>query len=382
MTLSLKNCTIPSLPGPPGDYTIHIDQDRIGAVHLGPESRTPSGDVFDLRGGIVVPGYIDLQVNGAGDALFQSDPTVDTLRKMASALLSVGVTSFLPTLTAATPDHIDRALDAISDLTSAERHSVLGINLEGPFINPSKSGMASVKDVVPFDAGMVRRLSEFGHPIFMTAAPEALSEKSLASLRDAGVVVSLGHTSTSFEDAQLSFSQGVNCATHLFNAMTGVAGRDPGLVGAVLDSDSVRTSLIADGFHVHPAVARLAFRTLGRERIFLISDGMPSLAGTVSEFDYGDHHVTDRGGNCTTEDGVLAGTGIDVGRACLQLSEWVGCPFLEGLPMITSTPAAVLGIGNDYGVVAAGAVANLAILDQDLRIIRTVSAGQVGAVVS
>jgi N-acetylglucosamine-6-phosphate deacetylase len=173
------------------------------------------------------------------------------------------------------------------------------------------------------------------------------------------------------------FDHGVKAATHIFNAMSGLAGRSPGVVGAIFESDSVFSSFIADGHHVHPANARLAGRLLGPTRLFLVSDGMPTLGSDLTEFEYQGLHITDRNGRCTTDDGTLAGTGIDILQACKNMSTWLDIDMAVALQMITSTPARVLGLDHRLGAIKPGAVADMVVLTEDYSVDSVVVGGQI-----
>ncbi len=320
--------------------------------------------VEDLQGKVLSAGLIDLQVNGAGDALFQTEPTVETLRAMASALAADGVTAFLPTLTPADRGHAASAIDAIRAFAAETPSSVLGINLEGPFINPDKAGMATVGSV-GFDEDLLSLLAGFEMPICMTIAPEALGEDDAVRLVEAGVTLSLGHTTASYEEAVRYLKLGARGGTHIFNAMTGIAGRDPGLAGALLNDEKAFASLIADGYHVHAANVRLAETVMEPDRLFLISDGMPPLGGTTSTFKYGSHTVTAANGRCTTENGVLAGTAVPIAQGLRNVSEWTGIALHDLIPMATRTPAEYIG-EPALGRVEPGSPARFAIWEPDL----------------
>ena len=337
-------------------------------TQVGPAGSCRSrGNVQDLNGCIVAPGFIDLQVNGAGGVLFQHAPNPLTIDTMVAALRRLGVTSFLPTLTASSPEKLAEAVSTIRHCMAEHSGTVLGLNMEGPFINPQKAGMADASATRKYERGSLSALFvPSSIPLLMTIAPEALRVENLDELLSYGTVVAIGHTAASYEHVCEFFTHGVKITTHAFNAMTGVSGREPGVVGALLDTDAVFTSLIADGYHVHPANARLLWRELGPHRIFLISDGMPSLGSTVREFHYNEHVVTDREGKCTTAEGVLAGTGIDLLSACKNMAHWLNIDIAVALQMITSNPARAFGLEGKYGSIRPGAFANFVVMSRDL----------------
>jgi len=292
---------------------------------------------------------------------------------MSDALSRFGITGFLPTLTATDAATTLRAAEAVRASLSQNSQAVLGLNLEGPFINASKAGMADADACRPFDVEFVRDVVEEIAPgkLYMTAAPENFDD----NVETAGAILSIGHTTATYEETCAFFQSGVGVATHMFNAMTGVSGREPGVAGAILDSTATRASLIADGYHVHPATARLAFTRLGDARLFLISDGMPPIGSEITTFTYGSHLVTASSGRCTTEDGVLAGTAVDLGQAARNLAGWLDDDVATVVPLITSVPAAVLGIDAEYGAIKPGAVANLVVTDYALNVEQTIVRG-------
>jgi N-acetylglucosamine-6-phosphate deacetylase len=337
------------------------------------------GDRISLAGRWLAPGFVDLQVNGAGGALFQAAPDRDSLRRMETALRGLGVTGFLPTLTSAQADTILRTAEKVGEHIASGPCAVLGLNLEGPFINASKAGMANADDCVPFDVELVRETAARISPgkLYLTVAPENVGD--VKSLDCADVIFAIGHTTASYEQARKFFDNGVRVSTHLFNAMTGISGREPGVAGAVLDSTVVSSSLIADGYHVHPANARLAFGRLGLNRLFLISDGMPPLGSNVREFQYGSHIVTEEDGRCMTEDGVLAGTAVSIGQGLNNLAHWLDVDIASLVPLVTSVPMQVLGLDTEHGRICEGTVANLIVTDSSLAVEHVIVQGDLSA---
>jgi N-acetylglucosamine-6-phosphate deacetylase len=357
------------------------DQDVVLAdgyiVYVGaPASNQWDGRRVDLAGRWLAPGFIDLQVNGAGDELFQTNRTTSSLSTMADALRALGVTAFLPTLTATTSEETLEAAEAVGAYIAAGADGVMGLNLEGPFINPAKAGMADAAQCRPFDRGLVREVVRCVKPgkVYMTVAPEVV-RGAVDELVRQGVIVSVGHTLASYEETVECVRRGATVVTHLFNAMTGLTGRDPGVVAAALDAANVYVSLIADGYHVHPASCRVAAGSLGVERLLLISDGMPPLAGTVREFSYGPHRVTEQDGRCATEEDVLAGTAVGLAHAARNLADWLEIDVARVVPAVTSVPARTLGLGRTHGEIRAGNVADLVIVDDALNVEHTIVGG-------
>ena len=377
MAICVTNCNLFANGGRVRNQDVAIQGDRI--VYVGPAGSFGQADeTIDLKDRWLSPGFIDIQVNGAGGALFQESITAATLDTMSAGLRSVGVTSFLPTLTTMPESKMSDAAALINQYREHNPHAVLGVNFEGPFINPDKAGMAEAsycKAYEPsFRPSVIDKLG--GGRMYMTCAPEAVTAAGVADLRKAGVVVAIGHTTASVGDAHAFFDSGCRMATHLFNAMTGISGRDPGVAGAALARMDVACSLIADGHHIHRDTARLVHDTIGVERIALISDGMPPIGGEVQSFQYGENKISvSSDGKCTTEDGVLAGTAVGLNDACRNLAEWLSVDIASLVPAISSTPARILGVEGDYGSIRPGMVANLVITDTKLTVDTTIVAG-------
>jgi N-acetylglucosamine-6-phosphate deacetylase len=376
MTITLANCNLFTSGQRLLMQDIVLDGERV--TYVGASGTADHTDArIDMSDQWLAPGFLDLQVNGAGGALFQATPDHDSLRMMETALRKLGVTGFLPTLTASSVEITLKAAETVGTYIANGSQSVLGLNLEGPFINASKAGMASAEECKPFDAELLSSVVELVKPgkVYMTFAPENVSAPS--GMRDSGAILAIGHTTASYDQTQDFFEHGINVTTHIFNAMTGISGRDPGVAGAVLDSDHVCSSLIADGYHVHPANARLAFARLGADRLFLISDGMPPLGSDVRKFAYGSNTVTEDAGRCLTGDGVLAGTAVSVGQGLQNFAQWLNLDVACVVPLATSTPAKILGLEHDYGRIQAGSIANFVVTDSLLTVKSTITRGDV-----
>lgn len=346
--------------------------------HVGDQgSWGKGGRRVDLQGKWLAAGFVDAQVNGAGDELFQASRTTATLSTMENALRTLGVTAFLPTLTATTAGEMLEAAEAVGSYLRGGGTAVFGLNLEGPFINPAKAGMADPAQCRPLEVELIRQVVERASPgnVFVTVAPE-VAGSAVEDLARLGAIVSVGHTRASYEEAATCLRRGAVAATHLFNAMSGLTGREPGVIAAVADTPGVLASIIADGYHLEPATARAASRLIGLERVFLISDGMPPLAGTVHEFRYGSHTVTEAGGQCLTEDGVLAGTAVGIAEAARNLAGWIGVDVARVVPAITSIPARMLRREGFAGEIRVGAVADLVITDEALHVEQTIVRGE------
>lgn len=321
---------------------------------LGPHAQAPrSGENIDLGGDILFPGYVDLQVNGGDGILFNADPSLSTLCRMASAHRSLGVTALLPTLITDTAE-ITRAAIAAARAAIAERvPGIVGLHLEGPHLSVARKGAHDAALIRPMEAHDMQMLLETAQalPVLkITVAPESVTEDQVATLTKAGVLVSLGHSDADFETCQRYFAAGARCATHLFNAMSQLGNREPGLVGATLANGAVSAGLIADAVHVHPATMRAAWQAkTGPGRIFLVSDAMAVAGSDAVEFELGGRLIRRRNGILTLEDGTLAGADLDLTTAVRTMVESVGIPVADALRAATRTPADMIGLAYGFG---------------------------------
>jgi N-acetylglucosamine-6-phosphate deacetylase len=327
-------------------------------------SDIPAGTaVQDLGGGMLVPGYVDLQVNG-GDGLMLNDaPEPETLRRMAQAHARLGATSILPTLITDTPEVTAAAVAAVCAAVAESVPGIIGLHLEGPHLDPRRKGAHDPALIRPMQRQDLDALLAAAHalPVLMvTLAPEAADHGQIAALTRAGAVVSLGHTDADFATCRAAFDAGARCVTHLFNAMRQLGNREPGVVGAALADGRVSAGLIADGIHVHPAAMGAALRAkAGPGEVFLVSDAM-AVAGTdLDGFRLNGRRIGRRDGRLTLADGTLAGADLDLTTALRVLCRDVGLPLGHALRMATAVPARVAGRGGHIGALVPGARADL-----------------------
>ena len=297
---------------------------------------------IDLDGDILSPGYVDLQVNGGGGVMFNADPSLNTIKRIARAHHRLGVSALLPTLITDTPDVTRAAISAGIEAVKEGVPGVAGIHLEGPHLSITRKGAHDAALIRPMDDADLAALltAATALPTLMvTLAPENATPEQVRTLAKAGVIVSLGHTNAGFETCMAYISAGARCATHLFNAMSQLGNREPGLVGAALQSGELSCGLIADGLHVHPASIRTAWQAKsGPGRIFLVSDAM-AVAGTEdTSFHLGGREILRKGGKLTLQDGTLAGADLDLTTAIRLLVEQVGISLEDALCAATTTP--------------------------------------------
>lgn len=331
----------------------------------------PEYTTVELAPGILAPGFLDLQVNGAGGLAVDGNTTAETLARICATQASLGATGCLPTLITDTPDATATVIAAGIAAARQDTPGFLGLHLEGPHLDPRRKGAHDPALIRPMTDSDLRPLIHAAKnlpALMVTVAPESATAAQIAALRTAGVIVSLGHTDCS---AATALAVGATSATHLFNAMSQLGNREPGLVGAVLSSD-LYAGLIADGIHVDPVTLRIALAAKP-DRIFLVSDCM-ALAGTDrSEMVLGNRLILRKDGRLTLEDGTLAGADLTIPRA-LQVLAGIGITPERALAMATTIPAAVIG-RPDLGTLRAGARADMVHLSTDFTLTKVWRAG-------
>jgi len=336
-----------------------IDGERIAA--LVKESDIPSDcERVALGGGDLLPGFIDCQVNGGGGVLFNDAPTVEGIKAIGAAHRRFGTTGFLPTLISDDLSVLDKALDAVEEAISQHVPGVLGVHLEGPFLNPSRAGIHDRARIRKIDDAAVERLTRLsGGRTVITLAPECAPPGVIKKLASNGAVVCAGHSAATYEETNRALAEGLSGFTHLFNAMTPFTSREPGMVGAALSDVNSWCGLIADLHHVHPASIALALRTKQPEQFFLVTDAMPTVGWDKSTFMLGDTPITAKDGRLTGPDGTLAGAHLDMATAVRNMIAGVGVAPEIAVAMASAVPAAFLGLGAVRGRIAPGLAADL-----------------------
>lgn len=308
----------------------------------------PDGTVVDIEGGILSPGYVDLQVNGGDGVMFNDDPSVDTLTRIARAHRTLGATTILPTLITDTHEKTQAAIEAVQAALRANVPGIGGLHLEGPHLSVVRKGAHDGALIRPMEEADLQSLlvAKADIPVLkVTIAPENVTLDQVARMAEAGILVSLGHTDAPFDTCCAYAKAGARCVTHLFNAMSQLGNREPGLVGAALATSTLSAGLIADGIHVHPATVRAAWTSkVAPGRIFLVSDAM-AVAGTdQSEFHLEGRRISREHGRLTLEDGTLAGADLDLTTAIRVLVNEVGVDLETALRAATSAPAEVIAL--------------------------------------
>ncbi len=372
MTEVLSNARVLSDHGFRDRQSVVLHDGLIQAVGNDDEIDAGDGGVLDLNGQLLLPGFIDIQVNGGGGVLFNDAPSVDTIRAIGDAHRNFGTTGFLPTLISDDLEVVAAAIAATDEAISAGVPGVLGIHVEGPFLNEAKKGVHDPAKFRVLDDDAISLLSSLKRgKTLVTLAPETTSPELIAKLVDAGVIVAAGHTNGSYDEVRAALDAGLNGFTHLFNAMSPLTSREPGVVGAALDDDSSWCGLIADGHHVHPASLRIAIASKPRGCSLLVTDAMSSVGAVNKSFEFNGQLIDVSNGRCVTADGTLAGSDLDMASAVRNATTMLRVELAEAVRMASTYPAAALGIDTELGQIKAGYRANLVLTDLELNVSNT-----------
>lgn len=334
-----------------------------------PSRRLPAGT-------FLAPGFIDLQVNGGGGILLNDDPSPDAMRAIARAHRPLGTTAILPTFIT---DSRDKTLRAIASAhAAAGEEGVIGLHLEGPFINPSRAGVHARGHIVQARAGDLKWLRPLGAAgrSLITLAPECVPEGFVRALVNAGLRVAAGHSEASSEDMMRAMDEGLTGVTHLFNAMPPFQGRAPAVVGTAFADNRLVAGLIVDGVHVDPVSVRAAFAAKGADGIALVTDAMPTVGAAIDTFALTGKTVALRDGRLVTAEGTLAGAHLDMASAVRNAVTLCGIPLEHALAAATCTPARFLGLEHERGALVQGARADLVALDDHLNVIEVWMGGK------
>jgi N-acetylglucosamine-6-phosphate deacetylase len=356
------------------DYAAVIEGSHIRSVIRRDELSASVPTRHLPEGAWLAPGFIDTQVNGGGDMLFNDDPSPRVIAAIAAAHRRFGTTALLPTLLSATQEQMRAARNAV-EVVASQDPSIIGLHYEGPFLSPEKAGVHDRRMIRRPGAGDIELLAPLRHgALLVTLAPEEVPAGFIRSLADAGVRVSLGHSMASYAQTRAAISEGLTGFTHLFNAMRPLAGREPGPIAAALEEPAAWFGLIVDGEHVAPAMLRLALRGGGQP--MLITDAMPPVGGTRSEFSLYGQPIAVRDGRCTTADGILAGSVLDMASAVRNCVRLLGMPLAAALRLASTAPAEFLGVDTWLGHLAPGYRADMVALDPaEVRVFATWVAG-------
>ncbi|MEP7454618.1 N-acetylglucosamine-6-phosphate deacetylase [Phyllobacterium sp. SB3] len=351
------------------DSALVVDQ---GAIKNIESASTLSADIrrVEMNGGKLVPGFIDVQVNGGGGVLLNDGPSLDAIRTICDAHFAFGTTALLPTLITDTPEITAAAIAAGKAAAQEKVAGFIGLHLEGPHLSVSHKGTHDPQLIRPMDdadlIAIIEAVQEI--PVLLTTvAPETVPPEKIKAMADAGVIVSLGHSGASYETAVAAREAGASMVTHLFNAMSQLGHRSPGVVGATLESGELSAGLIADGFHVDKASMSIALRAKqGPARIFLVTDAMSTIGTDITSFTLNGRTITRAGGRLTLDDGTLAGADLDMISAVRFVHKELGLSLSESLRMASLYPAQSIRIDHTHGRLLPGYRANIVHLTENL----------------
>ncbi|MEM9966076.1 MAG: N-acetylglucosamine-6-phosphate deacetylase [Asticcacaulis sp.] len=340
-----------------------VAKDRI--TEVAPQN----GGDFDLEGGYLLPGFIDTQVNGGGGVLFNDDTSVDAIAAIGAAHRPYGTTGFLPTLISDELEVIDAAMRATEDAIAQGVPGVLGIHIEGPFISEQRKGIHDPDKFRRLTEDSVKLLSSLKRgKTLVTLAPEHAEPAFIRALKSAGVVIAAGHTDATYAQARTGIEAGITGVTHLFNAMSPLSHRAPGVVGAALEDQSIYCGIIVDGHHVDAAALRIALRTKPCDRFMLVTDAMPTVGSDTKQFNLMGKHIVAENGVCVGPDGTLAGSDLDMATAVRNTVNTLGVSLKDASVMAAYAPARFMELGEEYGQLHTGARADLVWLDKNLQV--------------
>jgi N-acetylglucosamine-6-phosphate deacetylase len=343
----------------------------VGVVREG-DPRIRQASRRDLEGHTLLPGFIDVQVNGGGGALFNDDPDVAKIRTIGEAHRRFGTTGLLPTLISEDANVVGRALEAVRNAMRANVPGVLGIHVEGPFINKARRGVHEAGKIRGLQPRDLEQLASLGiGRTLVTLAPELTDAATVRALIAKGVILSAGHTDATFEQMMAAMDAGVTGVTHLFNAMSPLHHRMPGAVAAALTHPGCWCGLIVDGHHVHPAALKIALAAKRADRFMLVTDAMSCVGTEAESFMLQGEKIIVRNGTCIDERGTLAGSALDMAGAVRNSIEMLGLPLERAARMASTYPAEFLGLGGELGRIATGYRASLTLLDEKLRAVST-----------
>jgi len=361
---------------------ISIEKGKITAIKERKVMDIPAGvEVIDAGNGFVVPGFIDIHVHGGGGSDIM-DGKYEAVKQVATTHSRFGTTAFLPTTMTMSKDKIIRSLKSVHEafIKGTGAAEILGINLEGPYINPEKKGAQKEKDI---KRPSTREFLEFnqasGNLIrIVTIAPEMPGAIDLIRwLHKKGIIASVGHSNATYKQVQEGILAGLSHVTHTFNAMRGFNHREPGVVGAALSSPKLILEMIADGIHLHPVAMKILIKIKEMGKIVLITDAMRAAGKPEGTYNLGGQEVTVTRGQARLKDGTLAGSVLTMDKAVCNMIDKVGVSLTEAIQMATANPARCLGVESKKGSLEPGKDADIVILNKKLKVELTMVKGKI-----
>lgn len=361
------------------DRALIVESGRIAGIEP-LDALAPDCERRAAGGAMIVPGFIDLQVNGGGGVMFDGDCGVEGLQKICSAHAKFGTTGLLPTLITDTRESTAASIAAGVEAARMKMPGFLGLHLEGPHLSIARKGAHDPALIRPLEDGDLAAMVEARRELpalMVTLAPENATAEQVKALVEGGVKVSIGHTDTTCRTALAYAEAGASLVTHLFNAMSPLAHREPGVVGAALESGRLWVGIIADGIHVDPVAIGVALRGKnGPARIFAVTDAMSTIGTDLKSFTLNGRTIMRENGRLTLEDGTLAGADIDMIATVAYLHRTAGLPLEEALRMVSVYPAQAIGLDETKGRLGAGRDADFVVLNDDLGVVSTWIGGE------
>lgn len=357
-------------------HALIIDGDRFGE-RVPEDQLPPSCPVVELQGGTLAPGFIDLQVNGGGGVLFNNNPSVEALDRITRGHRTQGTTSLLPTTISDTPDNLAACIAAVKE-GRATNPGVLGMHIEGPFFSEMRRGVHRADYLRPLRDSDVDCLVDLAGDlrVLLTLAPEMVQPGQVRRLAEAGIRVSAGHTNATQAQVTAAIREGLSGFTHLYNAMSPMQGREPGVVGTALSNNDTYAGIIVDGYHVHPGSVRLAYQSKPRGHLYLVSDAMATVGASEPWFDLYGERITVKDGYLVNGEGRLAGSAIGMMDAVRTAVTQVDIPLDEALRMASRYPAEYFGVADRFGFIRPGYRADLVHVTDQLSVAGTWLAGE------
>jgi N-acetylglucosamine-6-phosphate deacetylase len=355
-------------------HSLIVEGARIAGI--APTSDLPSDiEAVTLSSGCLIPGFIDTQVNGGGGILFNDEPTVEGLVTMAAAHRHFGTTAMMPTLISDDLSKVAQAIAAVDEAIEQGVSGIIGIHIEGPFLNTAKKGIHDAAKFRTLDDAAIELLSSLRHgKTIVTLAPEEAPTGAIAKLVERGAIVSAAHSMASYEAMEAAIAEGLAGITHLFNAMTPMESRAPGMVGAGL-THPLFAGIIVDGHHVHAGALKAAYRAKGPDELMLVTDAMSTVSSDQTSFMLGGELITESDGALRSADGTLAGSTLSMDQALRNAVSMMGADLASASRMASGTPARFLDL-TDRGSLSVGSIADLVHLDDEMKVRGVWTAGQ------
>ena len=367
MTTTFVNGRVLLPDGIQQNVCVVVAGDRIEAIS---DSAPEGTNIVDLMGDLLLPGFIDVQVNGGGGRLFNEDPSVETVGIMAAAHRRFGTTGLLPTLISDDLSVVRKGIAAVEDAIEAGVPGILGIHIEGPFLSRARRGIHLASMLQDFDDRLLEMVASARRgKVVVTVAPECVTPSQIARLVQAGAVVCAGHSDADYETVKAAINAGASGFTHLFNGMSQLTNRAPGMVGAALEDRSTYAGIIIDGYHLHPASFRVALNAKGADLLMLVTDAMAAAGSEEREFTLQGRTISREGQRLVNEDGVLAGSTLTMVEAVANAIEQGQISLPTAVQMASLTPAHFLGLQDETGAIAPGLRADLVVVRADFTVV-------------